>query len=96
MISTQLRKFYRWKYSGLIVVPGSVALILAVGFYFTSQAEFFEYWTCNTLKDYAMNVDIPDGMTPHDELSVQQHLHLHKLIKECNEYERFEIPFVHP
>lgn len=91
-----LRKFYRWKYSGLIVVPGACAIILCTWFFLTSQAEFFEYWTCDTLKNYVNNVDIPDGMTVHDDLTEKQHLHLHKLLAECNDFQRFDEPFQHP
>ena len=93
---SSLRKFYRWKYSGLIVVPGACVLILAVWFSLTAQAEFFEYWACDTLKNYVNNVDIPDGMTVHDDLEPSQHEYLHKLLEGCNSFDRFDEPFQHP
>lgn len=91
-----LRKFYRWKYSGLIVVPGACAVILCMWFYFTAQAEFFEYWSCDTIKNYMMDIDVPDHITPHDELTEKQHLHLHTLLEECNDFQRYDEPFSHP
>lgn len=91
----QLTKFYRWKYSGLVVVPGAVVLILTCWFIGTAQAEFFEYWSCETLKDYAMNIDVPDHITPHGELTERQHLHLHTLLEECNDFDRYSEPFEH-
>jgi len=90
-----LRKFYRWKYSGLIVVPGACVLILVTWFSLTAQAEFFEYWTCDTLKNYVNGVDLPDDITIHDDLETSQHLHLHKLLNECSSFERFGEPFQH-
>jgi len=71
-------------------------LILTLWFYFTAQAEFFEYWSCETLKNYALNVDVPDHITPHGELTESQHLHLHTLLEECNDFDRFNVPFDHP
>lgn len=90
-----LTKFYKWKYSGLVVVPGSVILILTWWFLATGQAEFFEYWSCDTIKDYMMNIDVPEHITPHDQLTEKQHLHLHKLLDECNTFERYSEPFEH-
>lgn len=90
-----LRKFYRWKYSGLIVVPLACVLILAVWFSLTAQAEFFEYWSCDTIKNYMMNIEVPDHITPHNELTEEQHLHMHKLLEGCNSYDRFDEPFKH-
>lgn len=91
-----LRKFYKWKYSGLIVVPGACALILCAWFYLTAQAEFFEYWTCDTIKNYMMDIDVPDHITAHNDLTEEQHLHLHKILGECNSFDRFDEPFQHP
>lgn len=91
-----LRKFYRWKYSGLIVVPTACALILLFWFYSTSQAEFFDYYSCDTLKNYVNGIDLPKDLTTHDELSEQQHMRLHNLLDECNDFQRFSEPFSHP
>ncbi len=82
-----LRKFYKWKYSGLIVVPGACAIILCTWFYLTAQAEFFEYWTCDTIKNYMMDIDVPDHITAHNDLTEEQHLHLHKILGECNSFD---------
>ena len=91
-----LGKFYRWKYSGLIVVPSAVVIILIVWFSYTSSLEFFDYWDCTTLRNYMMDVDVPGNITPHDELSITQHLHLHEIVQECQDFDRFSGPISHP
>ena len=91
-----ITKFLHWKYSGLIVVPTVCVLILCGWFYFTAQAEFFDYWSCETIKNYMMDIDVPDDITPHNDLTEQQHLRLHKLLAECNDFQRFDVPFSHP
>ena len=90
-----LGKFYRWKYSGIIVVPGSVALILLVWFSYTGTLEFYDSWSCETIYNYIADESSP-GVTPHGNLSDKQHLHLHELVEECQEYNRFAEPIVHP
>jgi hypothetical protein len=91
-----ITKFLHWQYSGLIVVPTACALILLFWFYSTSQAEFFDYWSCETIKNYMMDIDVPDDITPHNDLTEQQHLRLHELLAECNDFQRFSEPFSHP
>ena len=90
-----LRKFYKWKYSGLVVVPGSVALILLVWFSYVDTLEFFDYWSCDTISDYMMGEDIPIDITSHDKLSEDQHMKLHGIYQECVENDRFSEPMKH-
>ncbi len=90
-----LSKFYRWKYSGLIVVPGCVILILLVWFSYTGSLEFFDGYSCTTLKNYMMNVDVPKDVIPHDKLTDEQHLHLHEIVQECEDFDRFSAPIKH-
>jgi len=77
-----LTKFYRWKYSGLIVVSGIVVIILAGWFYYTSTLEFFDTWSCEGLIDYVMT-DKDLGVPKHNELTEKQHLHLHEILQPC-------------
>ncbi len=90
-----LRKFYRWKWSGLIVVPGAVALILFAWFSITSSFEFFETYSCETIYNYMMDVDVPKNITPHSELTEKQHLRLHEIFQECQDNNRFSEPIKH-
>jgi len=92
---SRLHKFLHWQYSGLIVVPVACALILGGWFYATGEMEFFDYWSCETLKNYVNDVDVPRNVTPHDELTVEQHVHLHELLNECQEHSRYSEPLKH-
>lgn len=85
---SKLTKFYRWKYSGLIVVPGACALILFAWFSITSSFEFFETYSCYTIFDYAQDENVPNDIPTHDELTDKQHLRLHEIIKECQDNDR--------
>lgn len=90
-----LRKFYRWKYSGLVVVPGVVLIIATLWFSYTSSLEFFDSYSCNTIRDYMMDIDVPSDITPHNDLTEAQHLKLHILLDECNSNDRFVEPVEH-
>jgi len=81
-----ITKFLHWKYSGLIVVPAAVLLILGGWFYYTSTLEFFDHFSCQGLIDYATNKhDLGDAYPPHNELTEEQHLHLHEILEPCIE-----------
>jgi hypothetical protein len=90
-----LTKFYKWKYSGLIVVPSAVVLILLVWFSYTSSLEFFDYWSCDTISNYMMNIDVPSDITPHNDLTEEQHMKLHGIYQECADNDRFSEPMKH-
>ena len=90
-----LTKFYKWKYSGLVVVPGSVLIIAILWFSYTSSLEFFDNYSCSTIKDYMMDIDVPSDVTPHNDLTEAQHLKLHALLDECIKYDRFSEPVKH-
>ena len=89
-----LTKVYKWKYSGIIAVPGVVILILTLWFSYTFSLEFFDGYSCDTLRNYMMGVDVGD-VIPHDLLDDSQHFHLHEIIQECREYDRFAEPINH-
>lgn len=77
-------KFYKWKYSGLIVVPAAVLLILCGWFYYTSTLEFFDHFSCQGLIDYVtIDKDLGEGIPRHNDLTEEQHLHLHKILQPC-------------
>lgn len=90
-----ITKFLHWQYSGLIVVPTAVILILIWWFSATGDMEFYDYWSCNTLADYVDGIDLPDDIPKHDELTQEQHTHLHDLLVECQDNNRFFAPLKH-
>jgi hypothetical protein len=42
-----------------------------------------------------MNVDVPKDVIPHDKLTDEQHLHLHEIVQECEDFDRFSAPIKH-
>lgn len=82
--------FYRWKYSGLIVVPTVMLLIVGGWFYYTSSLEFFDPWSCQTIENYLLDKDVPDDITPHNDLTEEQHLKLHAIYDECRSMDTFQ------
>ena len=92
---SRFTKFYKWKYSGLIVVPGAVALILLVWFSYTGTLGFYDYWSCDTISNYMLDRDVPGDITPHNELTEDQHLKLHAIYQECVDNDRFAEPMKH-
>lgn len=83
---SRLRKFYVWKYSGLVVVPTAVVLILTAWFWYTSTLEFFDSFSCQGLIDYVTyDRDLGEGIPMHSELTEEQHAHLHEIIAPCIE-----------
>lgn len=81
-------KFLHWKYSGLIVVPAAVLLILGGWFWYTSTLEFFDHFSCQGLIDYVrLDKDLGDAYPRHDELTEEQHNRLHVILQPCLEAE---------
>ena len=84
-----LRKFIYWKYSGLIVVPTICIIIVLSWTMFTQSQEFYDTWSCATIKKYLMDLDTPDEMINHNDLMKEPHLKLHVIWKECLDINKF-------
>lgn len=84
-----LRRWYRWKYSGIITVP--VVLILITGgiVYSTQSLDFFHTWNCNTIMRYQTDENLPSDIIPYSELTDQQLESYEKIVKECKRIEMF-------
>ncbi len=81
-----IRKFYKWKYSGLVVVPGTCIIIMAMWFSYTSSLEFFDHFSCQGLIDYATSTrDLGPDYPTHAELTEEQHNKLHVILEPCIE-----------
>jgi len=90
-----VRRFLHWQYSGLVVVPTAVILIMIWWFSATGDMEFYDYWSCDTLKNYVMDLDVPEDIPSHKDLTEEQHLHLHVLLAECQDNSRYSEPLKH-
>lgn len=93
--NSKLSRFVHYKYSGPIVfVP--IILISVLGYYnMTVTAEFFDPWSCDTLRDYVLGDEVPDRFPLHNEITEEQHLRLHIILQECQDLERFSAPMSH-
>ena len=90
-----LTRFYKWRYSGIIVVPSVVILIFAAIYYQQSQLEFFDNWSCETLTDYVMDIDVPKEYPKHNDMTEYQHNKIHSHLQECQDNNRFSVPLNH-
>ena len=88
-------RFRFYKYSGPIVFVPLILLIVTLFIYVYTQVDFYESWSCDTLQDYVMDVDIPTDIIPHGEMTISQHNKIHVLLQECQDNQRFSSPIEH-
>uniref|UniRef100_A0AAT9JGS8 ORF27 n=1 Tax=Nitrosopumilaceae spindle-shaped virus TaxID=3065433 RepID=A0AAT9JGS8_9VIRU len=89
------KRWYKWNYSGVITVVLGVILVFGGLFYWQDNQPFYNNWSCDTLVDYVMNVDVPDQFPKHNELTEDQHNQVHQFLDECQENNRFSAPIEH-
>lgn len=79
-----VKKFFHWKYSGLIVVPTVIISILFMWFSYTSTLEFYDQFSCEGLINYVtLDKELGTEIPRHNELTEEQHLHLHEILQPC-------------
>lgn len=73
-------------------------IVLAVGIYayIETNNEFFSSWSCDTIRDYMLNIDVPAQFPKHNDLTSDQHIKLHKIYQECVDNTRFFTPVPNP
>lgn len=76
-------RFWRYKWSGPIVFAPLIILGVFTWAYFENEKEFFTSWSCDTIEDYLLNIDVPERFPIHNELTDNQHIKLHKIYQEC-------------
>ena len=81
MIQTQLKRFYRWKYSGWLVIPLLVGFVWLAYDGMVQQNEFFDGFSCDMLRDFDREIKVR-GHTI-DELNYQQRVHFDEILLEC-------------
>lgn len=78
-----LRKWYRWKYSGLVTVPAICGLILIIWFSYTSTLEFYDSFSCNDLMAYKIiGISLDDNPTYNEMTHDNQH-HYDEILEQC-------------
>lgn len=87
--NSKLSRFVYYKHSGLIVFVPIIILSIVGYLYIDSEQEFFTAWSCETIRDYVNNVDVPERFPIYDELTGEQSLKINNIIKECNDNTKF-------
>ena len=85
MIKVQLKRYYRWRYSGPITVIGSFALAFLAWHYITDSIDFYEKFTCPQMLDYYKDTHVRIGLPKYDQLTDEQKIEYESLMKPCIE-----------
>ena len=81
--NSKFSRFAYYKYSGIIVFAPIIILAVIGYVYMSTEQEFFSAWSCDTINDYLLQIDIPEDMIQHNDLTDEQHLKLHEIHQEC-------------
>lgn len=84
-----LSRWWRYKWSGLITFAPIIILSIGLYIYMDMEREFFSAWSCETINDYLMDIEVPDDLPNAHTLPEDQHLKLHKINDECFNSEKF-------
>lgn len=90
-----IKRWYRWKLSGIITVGLGAILLYGGVLYIDAQGEFFDPWSCETIKKYMLDTNVPSGMVSHNDITEEQHLKLHIIYQECMDDTEFAEPIDH-
>lgn len=63
--------------------------------YMEYEKEFYTAWSCDTINDYLMDIDVPSYIPNAHTLPEDQHLELHQILQECQDSQRFSKPIEH-
>jgi len=92
---SKFSRFIYYKYSGPIVFAPLIMIgILTIG-YMELNKDFYDAWSCETISDYLMDIDVPEEIPNAHSLPEEQHLELHQIQDECIISERFTDPPKH-
>ena len=81
MLKTQLKRFYRWKYSGWIVIPVFIGIAWGIYDMMVQQNEFFDGFSCEMLKSFDRGVSVRGHHI--SELDAEQMWHFNVILDEC-------------
>ncbi len=71
-VTTQLKRWYRWRYSGPITVFSIIIVAVLSWQLVTNTIEFYDKFTCPQLMEYKNGDFGVSGMPDYEELSEQQ------------------------
>lgn len=82
-IKTQLKRYYRWRFSG----PITVITIFAIGFlawhYMTENIIFFDKFTCPETLDYYKDEHRRQDVPKYSELTEEQKIKYDLQVQDC-------------
>ena len=78
---THLKRFYRWKYSGWIVIPVFIGISWVVYDNMVQQNEFFDGFSCEMLKSFERGISVRGHII--SELDEKQSNHFNQILTEC-------------
>ena len=78
-----LRKWYRWKYSGLITVPLICGLILLAWFSYMETLEFYDAFSCDGLVTYKVVGEKLGDNPSYNDMTVENKLHYDEILADC-------------
>lgn len=81
MLRTPLKRFYRWKYSGWIVIPFVIAIAWIGYDLMVQQNEFFDGFSCEMLIDFERGISVRGHFI--SELDEKQLKHFNDILNEC-------------
>ena len=83
--NSKLSRFVYYKYSGIMVFAPLIITAVIGYVYMASEQEFFSSWSCDTINNYLLQIDVPEDIPKHDTLTENQHLKLHIIHQQCVE-----------
>lgn len=81
MLRTPLKRFYRWKYSGWIVIPIIIGIVWGIYDLSVQQNEFFDGFSCEMLKSFDKGISVRGHVI--SELDAEQMYHFKEILYEC-------------
>ena len=93
--NSKLSRFVYYKWSGPIVFVPIIILAVSVYVYMSVEQEFFTAWSCDTIENYLLDIEVPDKFPKHNDITDSQHVKLHKIWQECVDAEPFHKPNTH-
>ena len=82
-IKKSLKKWYKWKYSGLITVPLVAIIIIWSIVDMNNNLEFFHTWNCETIIKYQTDENLPSNIVSYNQLTDEQLKKYKEILKTC-------------
>ena len=82
-ISTKLKRYYRWRYSGPVTIIALFAVGIISWHFMTSGIEFFDKFTCPQIMEYRAGDYSVGGQVRYNDLTDSQKEKYQVIYLEC-------------